>query len=580
MNILHKNSILLLALCHIHLCVIRSQTTVKNNDFESSSFRICELTNHQELFHKSIHFFSENQIDSTYLYTSRFLQISKNKQLSDYAYYIQAASAERKKLLDQAEESLKQISNNFDFKKLKNLRLATVLLSKKQYKEALEYYKKWEEDLSKHKNEASPIEIYHNIGVCYLHLKNFKKATIYLYKERDLAMKTNDTLSTIYATMDIANLYYEQYLDDKAIPLFVEAYTLAKNTSNHEIKQNTALNMAVVEENRKNFKKSVAYRKEYEKWKDSIWNRDKIWELAKHEQAFAVAQKQKEIELQEKQIEIKNAQQNILFIGIVSLFIIIAVVIVFLRQGIKKNRVIVRQKNRLVDLNETKNKLFSIVSHDLKTPINTIRHNNSILKESFENNDYSEVKEKINEGIQVTNGVHLLLDKVLNWSLLESGQLFTTIEPFPLKPIVTQIIYSYQTIIDSKNIKVINNALPSIIVNSDIESTKVVLRNLLDNAIKYSNKNGSVLFETSIENNSFCHLKIIDNGIGISEETLKSITLNHHNKSASKGFGLRLCMSLLKNSGGDLKISSSKVNGTTISVVLPLKNNNMINLKT
>ena len=560
-------------ICYLHILSLYSQDTV--NDFNTSILKVCKSSHHEVLFHKSAHYFLNDKIDATYINISKYLLENKKASLSDYAYYLQGACALDKSLWNQAKESFNKISDTFRFNDLKKLKFAGLYMHQKEYKKSLLFYNQWEVTQPEPSKSYDLKIIYHNIGVCHLHLGNYTKAANYLNKELDLAVKSKDTLSVIYATMDIANLYYEQYQDTKAIPLFEKAYALSKMTSDFEIKKLTAINMAVVSENQNKLKVSIAYRKEYEKWKDSIWNRDKIWELAKQEKTFVVAQKEKEIELQEKQIDVQKARQNLLFIGIISLLIIIGVIAFFLRHRIKKNKVITVQKSELSDLNEMKNKLFSIVSHDLRTPINTIRQNNRLLKEAFENNDQKEVSIKINESMQVANEVYLLVDKVLNWSLLESGQLFSSIEPFPLKPIIAQVIYNYKSIINSKNIQITNNIPANIIVYSDIESTKVVIRNLLDNAVKYSNQKGLITFEVTDKNSNFCNLKITDTGTGITEEKLKSIMSDHKTKissqSAVSGFGLRLCKSLLHNIGGDLKISSTKDIGTTLNVILPLK---------
>ncbi|MDH7447653.1 tetratricopeptide repeat-containing sensor histidine kinase [Aquimarina sp. 2201CG14-23] len=546
-----------------------------NPSFEISIQNTCKASGHVKLFHASVSFFLEDEIDSTYIYVSKYLLSNEDKHLMDYAYYLQGSCAVKKKLWTQARESFDKVSDTFLFNHLKNLSIANIHLYQKEYKEALVYYKEWESVQFEKDEDINTKEIYHNMGLCYLHLSDHSEATKYLFKERDLAIKDKDTLSIIYATMDIANVYYEQYLDSKAIPLFEEAYTLSKTTSDFKIKESAALNMAVVEENKKNFKESIRYRKEYEKWKDSIWNRDKIWESAQLEKKLTVAQKEKEIELQEKQIDVQNARQNLLFIGIVSLLMIIGIIAFFLRHRIQKNKIITSQKDELSNLNEMKNKLFSIVSHDLRTPVNSIRSNNVLLKEAIENDDKIQLSDRIDENIQVADGVHLLLDKVLNWSLLESGQLFTNMESFLLKPIIAQIIYDYESILVSKNIQINNNTPSSIVVYADIESIKVVLRNLLDNAIKYSHTNGSIIFQTSIKEGKVCHLEIIDNGIGITKEKLKMITSGANTKmdsqTAVSGFGLRLCKSLLQNNGGDLIISSKEGNGTNITVTLPVK---------
>jgi len=556
------------------MITVGAQEGKTGSDFEKNLVSICTASGHPSSFHDAIYHFLNNEIDAAYLAISKYLMSEKKLTVRDYAYYIQGACALKKKLWSQAEESFGSISDSFPFNHLKNLKLAALYVSKSDYEKALSLYTEWEKTVTNKEEGAYLKNIYHNIGVCYLHLGNHEKAALYLYKERNLARETKDTLSIIYATMDIANLYYEQYEDEKAIPLFQEAYMLSQATDNLELKQNAALNMAVIEENRDRLKESIRYRKEYEQWKDSLWNRDQVWELAKHEKAMALSEKQKEIAIQQKQIEVKNAQRNLLLISVFSLLSVIGIIVFFLHSRIKKNKLITTQKNTLSHLNDMKNRLFSIISHDLRTPVNTIHYHIDKIKKAYQNDNKKELSHSIEEGFQVTTGMRLLLDKVLNWSLLESGQLFSNSESFPVRRIVEQVVFDYQSFIKAKKLTVHNRILPDIIAYADIESTKVVLRNLLDNAIKYSHENGSLEFEASIVNDHYCCITLRDNGIGISPEKLEMLTSLDTNrtqihKSTQSGFGLRLCISLLKNNGGDLKILSIPGRGTTMQIKLP-----------
>jgi tetratricopeptide (TPR) repeat protein len=113
-----------------------------------------------------------------------------------------------------------------------------------------------------------------------LHLKEFKKAEHYLLQSIKLEEKQNDSSILVGSYGDIATLYYDQYKDNLAIPYFEKAYHLSKKVKNYQLKQNAALNMAVVEKNRNHFAKALIYREEYDQWKDSLNNQNKIWEVA------------------------------------------------------------------------------------------------------------------------------------------------------------------------------------------------------------------------------------------------------------------------------------------------------------
>ncbi len=126
-----------------------------------------------------------------------------------------------------------------------------------------------------------------NLGIAYQFIKKYKKAEENILKSHHLNTKNKDTLKLAYSSMEIANLYYVQYKDSLAIPYFKEALRYAKNSTDLNILSSAYLNMAVVEENEKNYQEALSHRKNYEKTKDLIWNRDKIWELSQKDKKIA-----------------------------------------------------------------------------------------------------------------------------------------------------------------------------------------------------------------------------------------------------------------------------------------------------
>lgn len=101
--------------------------------------------------------------------------------------------------------------------------------------------------------------LYHNLGISYFHIEQYAETEKYLFRSLELQEKDKDTVRMVSSYMDIANLYYAQYKDNEAIPYFEKAYQLSKKTKDFELKQNSALNMAVMEENRKQFSRSLEY---------------------------------------------------------------------------------------------------------------------------------------------------------------------------------------------------------------------------------------------------------------------------------------------------------------------------------
>jgi tetratricopeptide (TPR) repeat protein len=216
--------------------------------------------------------FVNNDWDKTLYYSMKQLNGNDSNVLNDYCYYFRGYAFKEKGLYDQSRIELLRVSNNFDFYHKVILKLGEIALEKNEYERAINYFTtvKTLTDDTGFGFKKSTID--HNLGLCYFHLQKYSLAKSYLIKGNDLYQIEKDTTGLIISYMDIANLYYEQYQDALAIPYFEKAYQLSKHVNNFELKQNAALNMAVVEENRQHYKEALVYRAEYEPWRDSFNN--------------------------------------------------------------------------------------------------------------------------------------------------------------------------------------------------------------------------------------------------------------------------------------------------------------------
>ncbi|MBO9586048.1 MAG: tetratricopeptide repeat-containing sensor histidine kinase [Flavobacterium sp.] len=547
------------------------QENLMSTAIQAKAQKFKENTN----FYKAQNFFLQNNWDSTLVYSMKEINESRNKEILDYCHYFRAISFKEKKLLDESKKELNQISSGFPFSYKVKMKLGEIALSKNNFKLALHYFHETEKLTNKQLYDIKYSTVLHNIGLCYLHLENYNKAEEYLFKSAKRQEIEKDTLLLIGSYMDIATLYYQQYKDNQAIPYFEKAYRLSHNTKALELKQNATLNMAVVEENRKNFPLALNYRKEYEKWKDSLNDQNKVWAIADLEKKFAIKQKQKEVDILAAENKIKAAERNGFLASSVLLLILFGTGIYFYRQKIKNNRIILKQKNELDELNATKDKLFSIVSHDLRSSVNALKTSNGKLIENLKSKNFTELDTLLHNNSSIANSTYNLLDNLLNWALLQTKQSYFFQESLHLASIVQHVEYNYKPLMLSKNIGFKNEVATSEYVLADIDSLKIIIRNFLDNAIKFSKENGLISIYTRTSTEEFCYLVIEDTGVGMSENTindlLKDTTLlskKENDDIIGTGLGLQLCKSMIYKNGGRLEIESEESAGTKIIIAL------------
>ncbi len=555
-----------------------SQQKIKSDlqTFYRQVEEICSIKK-EKAFCKAYSFYRKKQYDSCYVYSSKALLQTSLQSEIDVLHYIQGVSAFKKELLQKALQNIYAISDDFEFQNFKTLKLAQINLSLKNYQKAIKYYSIWEKD-NNHTDDTFKKNAYHNLGIAYIHIKDYTNARKYFTKELGL-INTKDTLSLISTKMDLANVYYSQYLDDEAISLFTEAYELAKVFSDIELKQNAAKNMAVVERNRKDFKKSVRYYREYMQWKDSIWNRDKVWELAEQDKKLALAQKQQEIAIQEAEIKRQETVKNSLLVGGTGLLIFIGVLIYFYRDVRVKNNIISKKRAQLKSANSTKDYLFSVVSHDLRSPINVLRKQYAQINTAIEKEDLASIKKTTAIAMEVTESTHHLLNNVLHWSLEQSNQLLFHPNTYPLSSLIINTSANFKGFAKAKQIDLQIELAEDILVRVDADSFKIMLRNLVDNAIKYTPEKGNIKITSEVISKHQCSVTVKDTGIGIPEKTLQKIqevttlTIDKIDRSLGVGLGLLLCKKIIQKNNGTLSIHSKIGKGTSMTVLLPIIDN-------
>jgi signal transduction histidine kinase len=363
---------------------------------------------------------------------------------------------------------------------------------------------------------------------------------------------------------------------DKARIYFEKAYKLANNTKDFNFKKMAAGNMAEIESDDKNYSKALDYRLEYEKWNDSINDQNAIWATADFEKKYAVGEKQKQITVLELENIAKITQRNNYIICSIFLFILFITGVVLLIQKIKINKIILLQKAELDELNATKDKLFSIVSHDLRSSVTALKMSNFKLIDSLESKKYSELDKLLHDNSAITNGSYNLLDNLLNWALLQSKQLYFQKEPLHLLSIVKQVEFNYRPLMLNKNIHFEIDICKSIYVFADLDSIKIILRNVLDNAIKFSKEDGKIAIYIRSSQNEFHQLVIEDSGFGMQETTrielLKETLLlskKENNEAIGSGLGLFLCKEIISKNDGQFDIESTIDVGTKIILILP-----------
>lgn len=526
-------------------------------------------------FSKTIAFVQEENWDSVLVNTQKLLQRTENQKLLDFIHYYRGEAFHKKNIFRYAMREFSLVKKEFEFYTMVRFNKAGIFLSLEKYGQALSLFKSIDTTDQKAIRTIPIDALFHNIGVCYLYLGDYEKAEKYLLIaiQKILGVKNNSALIASY--MDLAIVYYEQYQDEKAIVYFEKAYKLSKNYGSIEVKMKAAENMAVAEENRKRYDVALEYRKEYEDWRDSLNDQNKIYEVAQIEKKLALTHEQQRVKLLQTENKLKQARLNTYLFAALFLLLVIIFGTYFYRQSVLRSRVILRQKQELDLLNATKDQLFSIVSHDLRSSVHALSVSNSKLKDKVQKQEYASLENQLEENSVIATNTYNMLDNLLNWALLQTNGGYFKQEEHRLSMLVDHVAFNFKGVLNQKGITFENTIPKSVKVFVDAESLKIVLRNFMDNSIKFSESGAMISVSVQSENEDEVCFQWKDTGKGMSEETrLKllsdspQLTKKDHEKTIGSGLGMNLCRAMLAKNAGKLDIWSRQNEGTAMIVTL------------
>jgi signal transduction histidine kinase len=496
------------------------------------------------------------------------------------------------------------------------------------YKEALEYLHRAIAIYKSNNNILGLVEAYYNIGLLYFYLKNYEQATYYQNNGYQLALTTGYKFDESLCILALADIFSKQKKYEKALDYYVMARKRGENL--YGLEQEAEINIGIgsvyvntgktqlgIEYLLKgyqiardfnflipipdatsslvkaylslnDFKNAYKYRELNSIYNDSNNNKETNKKIAENQFNYELDKKQSKIELLEKDKSIKEEEttrQKYITIGLLSFLIISVFIIVRVINNVKKEKetkeLILKQKfeieeqsTKLSQMNQLKDKTFSILSHDLRSPLGALVQILEMLDDnSISMEEFSGLKKKLD--LQLTY-LNRFLENILLWCKSHMEEDFTAqIKKINLSEIVNQ---NYELLHESaiqKQIEMQNHLDSNTFIMADFDQIDLVLRNLLSNAIKFTNNKGKVDV-SAVENENEIIVSIKDNGIGMDSEIAKNLFDNQERKSSigtigekGTGLGLLICKEFINKHGGRIWAESEPKIGSTFYFSLP-----------
>ncbi len=532
----------------------------------------------------------------------------------------------------------RRIKDTFNIAKVSQQIAGSLILESKYdsasaiYKESLEVFKKYDkqEEVVNIKNSLGLIQLYkgkpdsavilfnqalntsklikydygekkalYHLGKLALEGKNLELATSFFYASISIDRKLNDRYGLALNNLELANVAFKRGQLDSAFAMSKASYLFAKSIGAHELIDQSVHQIIQYYKKTNALEKAMA-------WQDTAilintLHRKKENEYAANFIDIIKNQQSLRLDWENSFLRAQRASDEQLFILTVGTFILIIlavlVVMVFInyqkqkhfsRELRAKNILIeaqieemgtlnkeISQQNRMLEAdNKTKDKLLSIISHDLRNPLVNTKGILNLVNQEMVPED--QAKQLLLQLETQYMGTTSLLDNLLFWLKGQMSGKNLDRSVFIVYQLVKGLEDEHKMLFRRKNIIFNNNLHPQMFINADKEMIRIVLRNLISNAIKYTPENGTIQVHAtqSITHAIIC---VEDSGIGMTQETIEKINAKQYYTTAGtsmekgSGFGLMLCSDLINRHDGNLIIESLPDKGSKFIIQLPLQ---------
>lgn len=499
-------------------------------------------------------------------------------------------------------ESLSVFTQMKDSRQIANVKnsIGLVHLDQKKFSEATQDFTEALNISIQVRHRYGEKKAYYNLGLLEERRRNFAMAETYYRKSLAIDREVNDKFGAALNELQLSSISNEQQKRDESIALAKEAYNSAYFISAYNLMREASVKVI------------DGYRQKGEIVQASVWQ-DSLVNILKeqieNEKEYALnyievikSQNAKNTNAEkdlEKQKQVQKEQLLIITVG-TFILIIVAVLAVLALVNYQRQRFFgkeLKQKNEIIEKNsasldqlnkeishqnllleadnKTKNKLLSIISHDLRTPLVNTKGVLNLVNQGMVPPEEADRLLQLLETQYL--GTTSLLDNLLFWIKGQMDGKPDDKVKVGLHQLIKVLEEEHRMPLLKKKIELRNLIDKELAIVTEKEMIRIVCRNLISNAIKFSNENGIIEVSSRIGDDHFLYMTVKDNGIGMSKETIEKVNAKQYYNTTGtsyekgSGFGLMLCRDLLNKAGGDLIIESEPGVGSTFTIKMPVE---------
>lgn len=417
-------------------------------------------------------------------------------------------------------------------------------------------------------------------GKTYLKQKKYKWALHWYHQSEMLHKNLEDSRGEIDLLNGMAEAYLGLEKDNISKTYALRAYDISKSIKFKEGVQKCAKTLYKLFKKDGNFEKALAYHETYQKLSNTLSRTDNQKSLTMLKTKVE-HERQREAWGLERQ-KAKAEQKYYVYAALIILLVFLSVTILVRRSEKIQRKLnaelnlkqtdLEKNEGELREINATKDKLFSIIGHDLRGPIGAFQGLLNLFRDGeMSQKEFLAFIPKLRNDI---DNISFTLNNLLSWGQSQMNGLITNPSAISVDALVDGNIKLLSEIAQNKSIQLISRLPPNTMAWSDGDQIDIVIRNLISNALKFTPESGIVTIE-AIEKNNYWEIAVRDTGIGIDEETKQKIfkensavTTYGTNNEKGTGLGLSLCKEMIEKNDGTIWVESIPGKGTSFFFTL------------
>jgi len=477
-----------------------------------------------------------------------------------------------------------------------NENIGEVLLYQAKYNESIGHLTKALTIAKKQDDVDGLSSLYTDLGLCYAHKNQMALAVNLLDTSLQIASKYKFVYNHAYALIGLATVYNLQKDYVNAYKYAMQGQAFALKMGNLSVRVSAALQLNQTLGGLGRYKEAYKLLNQYIDLKNQLKDNESIQKLTSYnfELNFAAKERQLAQQQHEKILIYQQKIHNQRLINTIFLIIILGMIIIsviYYREKRKqqqinlmleeKNHEVLYQKTsideqayKLNELNILKDRLISVLAHDLRAPLSTLRGLFSLLvDDTITHEELIEMIPNVLKKLEYTSD---FLDTLLFWINSQVDNFERSVKSFSINETIAYEVETYQEQAQTKGIKLIDEVAENLTASADPNSIRIVIRNLITNAIKFSRENDTIQISATLqEDSNNIIIKIKDTGLGIPEEQLNKLfkskvdSKSGTNHELGTGMGLLFCKDLVEKCNGKIWVTSQLGVGTEFCFTVP-----------